>query len=296
MRAAVLKCEKLPSFVTWDIPDLGGLFHDDRMLVSELEQRGIIAESIAWTDMAGNWTRFDAAILRSTWDYIDHLERFLAVMEEGGRSGCRLFNAPDAVRWNCHKSYLLDLQARGVPTVPTFRLEALDPGTLQQTIVQLGGRFAIMKPPVGAGAAGVRRVPIEDLPREVAALRAAGEGQDLLVQPLVETILTEGELSFVYIDGVLSHTLAKVPAPGDFRAHGIYGGTITRCEAGAKDAREAGAILRGLPFAPLYARLDLVRIGGRLAVMEVEVIEPMLYFDLAPESAGALADAVLSRL
>ena len=78
MRVAVLKCEKLPRFVTWEIPDVEDLFTDDRLLLAELERRGAAAESLAWTTSV-DWAHYDVAILRSTWDYIDHQERFLKV-------------------------------------------------------------------------------------------------------------------------------------------------------------------------------------------------------------------------
>ncbi len=90
MRIAVLRCARLPSFVTWEIPDVESLFGDDRGLLDALAERGVDAEPVAWTDQDADWDAYDAAVLRSTWDYVDHLPRFLEVTATIDRSRCTL--------------------------------------------------------------------------------------------------------------------------------------------------------------------------------------------------------------
>src|SRR5687768_13360076 len=119
MRVAILRCQNLPSFVTWDIPNVDDLFSDDRLLVQEFTRRGIEASSVVWRDRDIDWNQFDLALIRSTWDYIDDREHFVAVLSEIEASRCRLFNPLEAVRWNSDKRYLLDLERWRVPTVPT---------------------------------------------------------------------------------------------------------------------------------------------------------------------------------
>lgn len=104
-------------------------------------------------------------------------------------------------------------------------------------------------------------------------------------------MIREGEWSFVYFDRQLSHVLLKKPAPDDFRAQGIYGGTIQPAEPSHDDCLQAEAVLASLPFDLLYTRLDFVRLGGRLAVIEVELIEPIFSFNLVPESIARLVAA-----
>ena len=277
-----------------DIEDLDDLFTDDRMLVAELGKRGAHAELVAWTDPRIDWNDFDLAVIRSTWDYIDDRKRFIAALEKIDASSCTLHNPLDLVRWNTDKSYLLDLEKCGVPIVPT--LQASVGSATQDDVIRRGWASAIVKPRVGAGGSGVTLVN----PDEVAATlaRMAGElpGAEFIVQPLVESIRTEGELSFVYIDGELNHVLRKTPASGDYRSHGMYGGTMECVPPAPADREQADAMMRSLPFRPLYTRLDLVRVDGRLSVMELELIEPILHFDFAPEGAGRLAAAALARL
>ena len=285
MRVAVLTCRRLPRFVTWEIPDVDALFADDRMLIAAFQQHGVRAEPVVWSDPSVDWNAYDVALIRSTWDYIDEREAFLSVLSAIESSSCRLFNPLDAVRWNSDKSYLFDLDDWGIPVVPTVRASSA------------GGAFAgwstvVVKPTVGTGASDVSRVASGGL--GAALERLSGSLDDYLVQPMVEAVVAEGEWSFIFVAGEFSHALLKKPAAGDYRSQGIYGGTVQPEAPRPEDLAQAEAILATLPYDLLYARLDLVRVDGRLAVMELELIEPILYFDHAPGQAGRLAAATIA--
>jgi glutathione synthase/RimK-type ligase-like ATP-grasp enzyme len=293
MRVAVLRCRRLPSFVTWEIPDVEALFADDRRLIEAFTVRGVEAEPVAWTDPGADWDAYDAAVLRSTWDYVDDPTHFLEVTATIERSPCTLLNPADAVRWNADKHYLDDLDRLGVPIVPLVRGTRADAPRIRASIADAGWDELVLKPAIGVGGSGVVRAHATTLEHVLDGLPPDTE---VMVQPFVEAILDEGELSFIFVGGALSHVLRKRPARGDFRAHGIYGGTVVAAGVEADDAAQVEAMLARLPFDLLYARFDVVRVEGRLAVLELELIEPMLYFDLAPGSAGRLADATLARL
>lgn len=293
MRVAVLRCERLPSFVTWEIADPDALFADDRQLLEAFAARGVDAEPVSWSRRDVDWQAFDAAVLRSTWDYVDRLSEFLAVTAAIAASGCRLLNPVEAVRWNADKHYLDDLDRLGVPVVPLLRGTSAEATRLAAEAAFAGWDELVVKPAVGVGGSGVTRADVAGL---AGVLGALGPGTELMVQPFAEAVAEEGELSFVFIGGEPSHVLRKRPAPGDFRAHGIYGGTVERVQPAAADLAEVSAMAGLLPFDLLYARFDVVRFGGRLAILELELIEPMLYLDRAPGSAGRLADATLLRL
>ena len=295
MRVAILTCRRLPSFVTWEIPDVPALFEDDRRLTAAFQAQGDEATSVVWS-AATDWRDYDLALLRSTWDYIDDRAGFLAALAAIEHSPCRLFNPLDAVRWNSDKSYLFDLAAWGVPIVPTLPVSPSDAPRLQQQATATGWQRVVLKPRVGAGAAGVRLIPAAAIATTITELAAGRPNQPFLLQPLIESVISEGEWSFIFLAGAFSHALLKRPAPGDFRAHGIYDGTIAPVIPSPDDLAQAEAIVAALPFDLLYARLDLVRVANRLAIMELELIEPMLYFDQAPDAAGRLARAARSRL
>lgn len=296
MRIAILRCGKLPSFVTWEIPDFDGLFADDRLLIDGFVSRGHLAEPVVWSDPGIDWNGFDAAIIRSTWDYVDERERFLAVLAEIEASACRLFNPMNVVKWNSHKSYLFDLERWQVPIVPTRMASSRDAAVLQDMALREGHQRVILKPVVGVGAADIRLIAANEIAATLAELAELFPARDWLLQPLVESVINEGEWSFVFFANQFSHALLKRPAAGDFRAHGIYGGTVEFAAPREDDLSQAKSMLAKLPFDPLYARLDLVRLDGRLVVMELELIEPMLYFELAPSAAGQLMNATLSRV
>ncbi len=294
MRIAVLRCRDLPRFVTWEIPNLDELFADDRLLVAEFARRGIEASPVVWSDPDVDWNDYDVALIRSTWDYIDAPGEFLSVLAAIEDSRCRLFNPLAAVRWNGDKRYLLDLAERGVPIVPTYRSDGPDGGGWREAAEREGWRGAVLKPLVGGGGQAVERVAVAGVAGALERLAAERAGWEFLVQPFVDSIQSEGEWSFYYAGGKPSHVLLRTPSAGDFRAHAIYGGSTRPADPSAEDARAAAEILARLPVEALYARLDLVRVAGRLAVMEVELIEPIQYFPLAPHAAGILADAVVA--
>ncbi len=296
MRVAVLRCNALPSFVTWPVPNVAELFADDRLLIAEFAQRGVEASSVAWGDPDSDWNRYDLALIRSTWDYIDERARFLSVLSAIEASSCRLFNPLDAVRWNSDKGYLFELNDWGIPIVPTVRMSVTDLASVEDTLTREGWRNVVVKPVIGAGGSAVRRAAATEIGGTLEQLAAEHPPHEFLIQPLIESVITEGEWSFIFIGGEVSHVLLKRPAAGDYRAHGIYGGTIEPAAPRQEDLRQVKAMLARLPFDLLYARFDLVRVEGRLAVMELELIEPMLYFNLALEGVGRLVDATLARL
>lgn len=295
-RVALLRCDKLPSFVTWDVPNLDELFAEDDLLRRGFEAQEVQAESVVWSRPDVDWGRYDAALIRSTWDYLDDRENFLRVLAQIEASSCRLLNPLAAVRWNMDKRYLFDLERWGVPIIPTFPAGGVDLDALQRTFAERRWRTAVLKPAVGLGAASVQRAPLAELESTLSELNAGQPRRDYLIQPFIEDVITEGEWSFVYFDRQLSHVLLKQPAADDFRVQGIYGGTIRPAEAQTRDRLRAEAVLAKLPFDLLYARLDFVRITGKLAVIEVELIEPIFSFNLVPDSITRLANATLSRL
>jgi glutathione synthase/RimK-type ligase-like ATP-grasp enzyme len=293
LRIAVLRCERLPRFVTWEIHDVESLFDDDHRILDAFAELGVDAESVAWSGAEVDWNVYDAVVIRSTWDYVDHLPRFLEVITAIERSSATLLNPAEAVRWNADKHYLDDLDRLGVPIVPLVRGTPAAAARLDEAIAEAGWNELVLKPAVGVGGAGVVRTTASTLQQ---ALEGLPPDTEIMVQPFATAILDEGELSFVFIGGVLSHVLRKRPATGDFRAHGIYGGTVEVTPTDPSDASEVQWMLARLPFDLLCARIDVVRIDGRLAVLELELIEPMLYVALAPGSAERLADAAITRI
>ncbi len=250
----------LIALVTWrGLPELAP---DDRLLRDALLRRDVDARAVVWDDASVDWRAFDAIVVRSTWDYhkrIDEFRAWLASMD-----GLPLWNPASVLRWNTHKSYLLELQSRGIEIVPTL-------------FVPRGSSF-IVKPAVSATAFRTE-------------LHAAGD--DVLVQPFVPEVLTDGELSFVFLGKKFSHAVRKRPNNGDFRVQTEFGGSAERFTPCAEFIAQAQRIASTLGDEWLYARIDCVARDGRLILMELEATEPSLFLDL--ESAERFADAIVSR-
>lgn len=250
--------------------------------------RDVIVEDVSWDDPAADWTSYAGAIIGTTWDYWDRQTEFLNALERI-ESETSLFNPVSMVRWNIHKAYLRDLEARGARIIPTLWLDKVDALSTAAAFERLGADDLVFKRQVGAGAHGQHRIKrgqaVPDMPHA------------MMAQPFLPAIQTEGEYSFIFIDGKFCHALVKRSVPGDYRIQSKYGGTETQVDPQTNDLVAASAIVGMMNETPLYARVDMVRgEDGGLVLMELEVIEPYLYPLQGPRLGQMLADAVLQRL
>lgn len=295
-RIAILQCEKLPDFITWEIPNLEDLFEEDDLLIQGFEALGFQASPVIWTDPGIDWNKFDLALIRSTWDYIDDPELFIKVLSKIEASSCRLFNPLAAISWNMNKRYLLDLEKSGVLIVPTYLVSDFDLNTLLKMFIKNEWHDVILKPTIGLGGSHTFRVSLNELDSTLNMLKRNHPQREYIIQPFIDNIITEGELSFIYFNKELSHVLLKEPAPNDYRVQEIYGGTIQTTTPQPNDLRQAEDVISKLPYDVLYARLDFVRTDKELSVMEIELIEPVFSFNLVPESIMRLVHAAVTRL
>jgi glutathione synthase/RimK-type ligase-like ATP-grasp enzyme len=266
------------AFLTTD--NLAGYVTDDRLVEAPLAELGWAVEHVPWRQ-PGGWERYEAVVIRSTWDYHKHPEEFLGVLEEI-ESGSRLANPLELVRWNARKTYLRDLEERGLPVVPTVwdrsRFGELDADEI------------VIKPVISASAFHTYRLRRGD--PWTGEMEAAFAGREVMVQPFVRSIVEEGEYSLFYFGGEPSHAVLKSPKEEDFRVQEEHGGLIRRVDAPGHLVELGHRIVESLPVLPLYARVDLARLdSGGYALMELELIEPSLYFRTDPESAGKFARA-----
>ena len=269
------------------------------VLDAALSARGIEARWACWDDPAADWAGADLVAVRSTWDYMERPEQFLSWARElAGRTP--LLNGPEVFAWNVDKAYLTRLDD-GLPVVPTRTAGTLE--ELAEGVHEFG--VAVVKPRVGASGVGVLVVEDPADPRLGTEVKdhpelPAGRGP-WVVQPLVASVRSEGESSVFVLDGVPVSQVDKLPTTGEIRVHGHFGGSsrpVPLRDEAAKLARAANrAANRALGVRLDYGRIDMMRLSdGRLAVSEVEAIEPGLYLDVLPGNAEAFADLVADRL
>lgn len=277
--------------------DPAGFMIDDELAYEPLRALGWQAEAVPWQRRGVSWESYDAVVIRSTWDYYQDLEGFLCVLEEIERSGTSIQNPVGLVRWNLSKTYLRDLSARGVPIVPTLFRKRMQVGDAERIFSQLASPEVVLKPVVSANAIGAFRLDGDSLRGRSSEVEAFFSCRELMAQPLVRSVLLEGEYSLFYFNGQYSHAILKTPAPGDFRVQEEHGANVRAIAAGP-ELREAGErVLRALPTTPLYARVDLVRSGDDASywLMELELVEPSMYLRMDPESPARFARALDER-
>lgn len=248
-----------------------------------------------WRDAAVDWSNAAVTMIRSPWDYVHHLGEFIGWAERvNGVS--ELWNPYELLRWNTHKAYLLDLQARGAPIVPTVVLLAGSAASLDAICDARGWSSVVVKPAIASGSDGARRGEVGDLVLQAHLDALLGSG-DVLVQPFVAAVERDGEASVVLFDGRFSHALRKRPAAGDYRVQEHHGGTTDLVDPTPGLVELAERVTGVLPTATLYARIDMVSLGDQWHVIEAEVTEPSLWLDLAPtEATLRLADGLLARV
>lgn len=274
---------------------LPGLAPDDRLLLKALRALGVAAEPAVWEDPFFPADQASMCVVRSTWDYAYRRDEFLAWARRTA-AAVTTWNPESLFAWNTHKQYLVDLAAAGVPTVPTRVLPRGTVAALDALVGETGWEPAILKAAVAQTGRYLRRVDRET--------RAAGQRhldkllprEDMLLQPFLPRVTTEGETSLVYLDGAFSHAVCKRPASGDYRVHDDFDGSIEPVVPTVAQRDVADAAVAAAAHPLLYARVDVVPGSAGPVVMELELVEPDLYFATAPGSAERLARAVAARL
>jgi len=235
-------------------------------------------------------------VLRSCWDYHLHPQEFTEWLLATARVA-PVLNGIDTVLWNSNKFYLRELEEQGVPIAPTCFVSAAEPMNDSHPAQVQSWEKVVVKPTISASAYRTRMFERGNLPSPE-QLRRLMDGKDFLLQEYIPEIESQGEISFIYIDGAYSHAVGKRPAPGDFRVQQEHGGSAELFEPPASLLQQAHAIADLSPevSTSLYCRLDAVARDDKLFLMELELIEPELFLGLAVGAAERFAEAIARRL
>lgn len=258
-------------------------------------EAGIDAQVVAWDDPTVSWARFDAALLRSPWDYVDRLPEFLAWCERVAKL-TRLWNPPDVVRWNTDKRYLGELAKAGVPVIESHYLA---PGDNPATLPDL--EEFVVKPTVGAGSRDAKRYLRADRAQALAhAARLLGEGRHVLVQPYLRGVDEQGETALLFFGGHFSHAIRKAPLlrRGEEPTRALFKEEhIQPREPSTQERAVAEQVLAALPFGPLvYARVDLLPSPAGPQLLELELTEPSVFLPYGEGAAARFAAVLAQRL
>lgn len=254
--------------------------------------RGLELVEVVWDKPGISWCDFAAVLVGTTWDYVQNRDRFFQVMAEID-SQTRLFNSLSTLISNGDKGYLLDLAAKGVPTIPTKIVSAVTEQTIAAAFAHFDTDQLVAKPKVGASA-WRQALLVKNQPLPSAEQLPEGEA---FLQPFLPAIQSKGEVSMLFYDGQFSHGIRKTPKAGDYRIQSIYGGVDQAIDPETAEMQLAKQALAAVDEMPLYARVDIVSgLSGEPLLIEMEMIEPYHYVEQGPNCGEMLMDALVRRL
>lgn len=282
-----------------------GTDYDMPLLLDAVRAAGADVREVDWDDDTVDWSHFDLALLRSTWDYFDRLQEFLAWAERVAQR-TRLLNPLDVIRWNTDKHYLADLERAGVPVVPSTFVE---PGGNAASVVDAllamhpAARDIVVKPAVGAGSRDAQRHARENRDAIVVHVqRLLDKHRSVLLQPYLDRVDEHGETALLFFDGAFSHAIRKGPLlkRGEGSTTGLYAEeTIEPRTPSPDELAVARSALAAMPFEQplLYARVDLIRDDDDSPrLLELELVEPSVFAAHADGVAERFAQAILQRI
>jgi glutathione synthase/RimK-type ligase-like ATP-grasp enzyme len=267
---------------------------DDQLLANELARLGVTVTPLPWTEIDPySVVEAPPIVLRSTWDYHKVPTMFRAWLESLQDSGRPVWNAPAVALGNIDKIYLQELEKRGIAVPRTTWLDVPTVAAVRAAMTDAGWTTAVLKPRIAATAYGTFLVTSDSelTDNDLAPGRASGA----LLQEFVPEI-ADGEISLMYCEGRFSHAVRKRARTGDFRVQKDFGGSVESTDPAQELLAFAEGVMRTLPHQPLYARVDVVSAARGPLLMELELIEPELYFVNHPDAAARFASAISQRL
>jgi glutathione synthase/RimK-type ligase-like ATP-grasp enzyme len=266
---------------------------EDQLVSEALTNKGFCVTRKSWDDPNFDWKKTRFALFRATWDYFHRFPEFQDWLNRA-KEETQLINSSETLLWNMDKHYLLDLEAAGVSVVPTSIAEAKSNRSLHDFYEQSPYVEAILKPTVSGSARHTYRLRRDNIEEHAELFEQLIQKEAMMLQPFKERILTEGEISLIYFGKTFSHAVRKRAKKGDFRVQDDFGGTLHDHDPDAEELSIAEAALDACPSLPVYARVDLVRNkANEPLVMELELIEPELWFRRNREAARKLTDTII---
>lgn len=269
---------------------------EDALLVNALNKLGLKVARFSWSDKRINWEKVKSVVFRTTWDYFDRYTEFKSWFDQL-RGNVIMFNDADILEWNQDKIYLQELSQKGIHIPKTIFIKKGDSRSLAEVVNDLSNDEFVLKPNVSGAARHTYRLQKSDGDNFELEYRRLIAEEDFMVQTFQRQIMTKGEISLVLIGGEYTHAVLKKGRPGDFRVQDDFGGTIYNYQANEEEISMALRCYACLEIKPHYCRVDLIWDNDdKLALSELEMIEPELWFRKCPEAAEKLATCIYGAL
>ena len=269
---------------------------EDGLVKSALETLGCKVKIVPWDKKDFNWTSAHIAVFRTTWDYFHRFNEFnswlISVKEK-----IKLINSFDQIMWNLDKHYLKELSEKGINIPPSYFIPKNTKSSLSNIIEHCNWEKTVLKPTISGAARHTFKIEKHQASKHQEQFNELIKHEDFMLQEFQENILTKGEISFMVFGGEFSHAVQKKAKKGDFRVQDDFGGSVHHYQATKKEISFSENVIAVLETQPIYARVDVIwDNNNELAVSELELIEPELWFRFKPESAQKVAELIFNQL
>jgi glutathione synthase/RimK-type ligase-like ATP-grasp enzyme len=272
------------------------LLLEDQLVSDALKNEGISVERKSWSDPNFDWSTTKFIIFRSTWDYFDRYDEF-SVWLKNVSAKTTLLNSAEIIHWNIDKHYLLDLKQKGIHICESYFIEKGTDTSLLELHDNLGWEKTVLKPCVSGAARHTYKLEKDTFDQHEMIFQELISNEAMMLQPFQENIMTKGEFSFVLINGKYSHAVLKIAKPGDFRVQDDFGGTVHVHQANEEQIQFSENAVKACKGRPMYARVDvIIDNDDKLAISEIELIEPELWFRNHQNAALILAKEIKKLL
>ncbi|MGW8121317.1 ATP-grasp domain-containing protein [Roseivirga echinicomitans] len=288
----VATCDKYlaPENIT---PYIQNILTEDQLVLSALEKKGLKAVRKSWADPDFDWSATDKVLIRTTWDYFDRFDEWQQWLDLVSEKST-LINPVDLVRWNMDKHYLGDLQKRGINIPKTHYIEKGTTTSLKELHAKIGWEETILKPCVSGASRHTYKLNAKNIEAHESVFQSLIRDEAFMLQPFQKNIY-KGEISLMVMGGQFTHAVLKIAKPGDFRVQDDFGGSVHDYQPTQAEMDFAEKAVAACSPSPYLARVDIIRDNNdELAIIELEMIEPELWFRLNPKAAEVLADCILT--
>ena len=282
-----------PTSTNWYIDQV---LLEDKLLQTQLENKGLKVCKKDWADPNFDWTSTKYAIFRTTWDYFNRFDEFFSWIEKT-KHKTTFINSTEIIHWNIDKHYLRDLAENGINITPTLFIEKEDTITLAQLFKKTKWTEAVIKPAISGAARNTYRITLDNCTHYEDIFQQLIKEECMLFQEFMNNITVKGEISLIMIGEKYTHAVRKIAKKDDFRVQDNHGGSVEQYSATKQEILFAKNCLKASPFKPMYSRVDIVYDNkNKPSLIELELIEPELWFRNNPNSAMLLADEVFNSI
>jgi glutathione synthase/RimK-type ligase-like ATP-grasp enzyme len=290
IKLAVVTYQDKGTYAAGAVPD------ENKMLDQLLIELGIDSTFEVWSDESVEWSRYTHILIKSPWDYFDYFPVFLSWCHKIKNLNIPVFNTIDCILWNADKHYLLDIQSKGFPIVPTAFITAGTPLDINLYFEIFGSEELVVKPAISGGSKNTLKVNRKEAQFKVSSLQDVMHHEDFMIQPFIPEVAVTGEFSYIFFDCTFSHAVLKSPKKGEFRVQHFFGGSVHAVQPSGDQLIYLQRLVNEFASGSLYVRVDGIWREGVFYLMELEMIEPYLFLYTDLEAIANYKKAISKML